>query len=181
MFPFILFPPLDRPQFFALDLTRFLDSLRNMSMSRNPPEFWHMRVPLLERVIIFQLLPLRERLHALASRSDGAPEANVAIVRSTQDVIVVCAPSAGEDALHSFGMVDVARMASIPSPQPDGPIITRRNQLLPRWRELDIHDGCDVIFENIQGPVQFPHVEKIYVVVFVGGGEVECFHRVPCQ
>lgn len=44
-----------------------------------------------------------------------------------------------------------------------------------------LHDGGYVIFENIEGSVEFPHVEYINIVVFACSGDVERFHRVPAQ
>lgn len=70
-------------------------------------------------------------------------------------------------------------MAFIAVPEADAAVVGGRDEFLARGAEFDVHDGGDVIFEDVEGSFEVSHVEDVDVVVFGGGGEVEGFHGVP--
>ncbi len=93
--------------------------------------------------------------------------------------MIIRRPAAGEDSLHAFGVVYIATVALIAFPEADTSIVGSGDELFACRTELDVHDGADVVFENVQGALEVPHVEYVYVVVFVCEGEVEGFHWIP--
>lgn len=138
-----------------------------MTMSLDPPNLRHMLIPLLNRLIILELLALTRGLDALALRSVGAPEADVAVVGAGEEVVGVGGPAAGEDALHAFGVVDVAGVAGGAGPEADGAVVAGGDELFACGAEFEVHDCGDVVAEDVEGARHFPHVEHVHVVVFL--------------
>lgn len=172
---------LDGFQFFGFDLSCFLHRLGGPSMAFDAFDLGHVRVPSDQSLVILELLPLSSRFDSSAVRSICPPQSDVAIVRPRKDIIVVRSKGGREDPLHSFGVIDVSRMASISVPQPDGAIIRGADQLFPCRTKLDVHDCRHMVFQHVEGPIHLPHVKNVYVVVFVGYRKVEGFHRIPRQ
>ena len=69
--------------------------------------------------------------------------------------------------LHSLGVIDIPRVASGAVPEAHGPIIRCTYQFLSGGAELNIHDCSHVVFQDIQGSVDFPHVKYVDIVIFV--------------
>ena len=150
-----------------------------MPMSPDPSYLRHMRIPFHQLTIIFQFLALAVGFDAAAGRSVGAPKTDVAVVGAGEDIFVVGGEDGGKDALHAFGVVDVFGVAFIAVPEADTAVIGGGDEFLARGAEFDVHDGGDVVFENVEGAFEVSHVEDVDVVIFGGGGEVEGFHGVP--
>ena len=148
-------------------------------MPHNPLDLRHMLIPLLQRLVILQLLPLARALHTLPLRRPRAPEPDIAIVGTRHDVIVVGGEGGGEDALHALGGVDVARMALGAVPDAHAAVVARAHEFFAGGRESDVHDGGHVVFEDVEGAPRVAAVEEVDVVVFGREREVEGFHRVP--
>lgn len=85
----VLFSSLDGFEFLALDLICLLYGLGNMSVSRYSLDLRHVLVSLFQSIVVFQLLPLGERLHSLPGRCYSSPETNVAVVTSGKNKVVV--------------------------------------------------------------------------------------------
>jgi hypothetical protein len=64
MSPSVFIPSLNGLDLPPFDLASFLYPLWQMSMPLYPPDLGHVLVPLYQRRVIFQLLPLPCRLHA---------------------------------------------------------------------------------------------------------------------
>ena len=77
--PLVLFPPLDGGQLLALDLASLLDHLGLMPVPADAPDLGHVRVPLHQRAVVLERLPLLGRLDPAPFRGVGAPEADVAL------------------------------------------------------------------------------------------------------
>lgn len=90
---------LNRRQFFSLDLRRLLDGLRHMTLALDSSDFGHVRVPINQSLVVFQLGPLTSTLDSTAVGGIGTPESDVAIVRSREDVLVVGGELGGEDTI----------------------------------------------------------------------------------
>lgn len=176
----ILHPPLHRLQFLALDLPGLLDLFRHPPVPGYPAYLRHMLIPLLQRVVVLQLLPLSRALDARAGVRLGAPQTHIAVVAAREDVVRVRSEAGAEDALHALRVVDVARMAAgAVGPQADGAVIRCGDEVLAGWGEGDVHDGGDMVFEDVEGAGHFADVEDVDVVVFVCNSKVEGFHWVP--
>jgi hypothetical protein len=63
----------------------------------------------------------------------------------------------------------------------DGSVVRSGNELLSGGRVVDVHNGSNVVLENVEGTVHLAHVEDVDVVVFVRGSKVERLHRVPAN
>ncbi len=140
-----------------------------------------MRIPVHELGVIFQFLALAGGFDAPARRGAGAPEADVAVVGAREEVSVVRGEAGGPDALHAFGVVDVLGVAAVAVPEADAAVVRGRDEFLARGAEFDVHDGGDVVLEDVEGAFEVAHVEEVDVVVFARGGEVEGFHGVPAD
>lgn len=177
--PLILVPPLDALDLIALDLTGLLQHLRNVTMTLDAANLGHVLEALDEGLVVLEGLSVPGRLDALALRGVGAPEADVAVVGAGEDVLGIGRPAGGHDALHALGVVDVAGVAAVAVPEAHGAVPRRRDELLARGAELDVHDGGDVVLEDVEGAGELAHVEDVDVVVLGRGGEVEGLHGVP--
>ena len=76
-------------------------------------------------------------------------------------------------------MVDILGVAAVAVPDADAAVVGSGDEGFAGGGEVDVHDGCDVVFQHVQGAVELAHVEEVDLVVFVCGGEVEGFHGVP--
>lgn len=179
MFPLVLLPALDSPDLFAFDLCGLLDLLGQAPVLVDAADLGHVLVALHQRPVVFELLALAGGFDALALRGAGAPEADVAVVAAAEDVVVVRGPGGGKDALHAFCVVDVSAVALVAGPEADAAVVGGRDQFFARGGELDVHDGGDVVFEDVEGALEVAHVEDVDVVVFVCDGEIKSFHGVP--
>lgn len=179
MLPLILLPSLDRAQLLLLDLPRLHHLLRHAAMARNAADLRHMLIPCLQRIVVLELLPLAGALNAAPFVALRTPEADVAVVAAAEDVLRVRGEGGGEDALHAFGVVDIAAVAAGATPEADGAVIGGGDEFLAGGGEGDVHNGGDVVFEDVEGAGHLAGVEDVDVVVFVGDGEVEGFHGVP--
>ena len=148
-------------------------------MSRNPSNLRHMAISRLQRIVVLQFLPLSRALDPASFVRLCAPQSNVAVVAAAEDVLRVGGECCREDALHAFRMIDIPAVPSCAVPEADRAVVGRGDEFFSRGREGDVHDGGDVVFEDIERTVHLAGVEDINVVIFVGDGEVEGFHRVP--
>lgn len=181
MFPFILPLALNRRHLLVLDRARLLHLLRHMAMSPDAANLRHVRIPVHELGVVFQFLALAGGFDAPACRGVGAPEADVAVVGAREEVVVVRGEAGGPDALHAFGVVDVLGVAAVAVPEADAAVVRGRDEFLARGAEFDVHDGGDVVPQDVEGAFEVAHVEEVDVVVFARGGEVEGFHGVPAD
>lgn len=179
MLPLVLPPSLDRTELLLLDLPRLHHLLRHAAMARNAADLRHVLVPCLQRLVVLEFLSLAGTLDAASLVGLRAPEANVAVVAAAEDVLRVRGECGGEDALHAFGVVDVAAVAAGAAPETDGAVVGGGDEFLAGGGEGDVHDGGDVVFEDVEGTGHLTGVEDVDVVVFVGDSEVEGFHGVP--
>lgn len=150
-----------------------------MPVPPDAADLGHVAVAVDERGVVLELLALPEGVDAGARGSAGAPEADVAVVGAREQVLAVRGDEGGEDALHALGVVDVLGVAARAVPEADAAVVARRHERLARRGEVDVHDGGDVVFHDVEGAGQLAHVEEVDVVVFARGGEVEGFHWVP--
>lgn len=138
-----------------------------------------MAIPLDQLGVILEFLALAEGFDAGAGGSVGAPEADVAVVGAGEEVFAVGCEEGGEDALHAFGVVDVLGVAARAVPEADAAVVGGGDEFFAGGGEVDVHDGGDVVFHDVEGAGELAHVEEVDVVVFGRGGEVEGFHWVP--
>ena len=181
MLALVLLPALDRLDLLALDLAGLLDLLRHVSVPADATDLGHVLVALLEGLVVFLLLALRGGFDARSGRGVGAPETHVAVVGAGEHVVVVGRPGAGEDALHALGVVDVAAVALVALPEADAAVVGCRDELFACRGEVDVHDGADVVLEDVEGAGEIAGVENVDVVVFVCDGKVEGFHGIPAD
>lgn len=66
---------------------------------------------------------------------------------------------AGEDALHALGVVAVVGVALGAGPEADGAVVGGGEEVLAGGGELDVHDGGDVVFVDVEGAGHLAHVE----------------------
>lgn len=83
--------------------------------------------------------------------------------------------------LHALGVIDVARVTVSSVPEADSSVIRCCDKFFTRGAKFDIHDSGNVVLEDIQSAVGLSHIKDISVVILIGHGKVEGFHRVPCN
>jgi len=76
-------------------------------------------------------------------------------------------------------VVNVSRVTTVAVPEADCAVVGGRDEFFAGGAKFDVHDCCDVVFENVEGAVHLAHVKDVDVVVFVCDSEVEGFHGVP--
>merc|ERR1719449_445449 len=113
MLPLVLLPTLQTPDLLALNLARLLDLLRHVAVAADALDLRHVAVARPQRGVVFEFLALAGGLDPRARRGVRAPQSDVAVVGSGQDVGVVRREAGREDALHAFGVVDVAAVAFV--------------------------------------------------------------------
>lgn len=176
---FVLLTPLDTLELLTLDLGSLLHNLGYVAMPLDAADLGHVPVALRQGLVVLEGLAVAGGLDAFSLRGIRPPDSDVAVVGPRQDILGVGGPFDREHALHTLGVVHVSRVAPVPAPKAHGSVPGCGDQLLASGRELDIHDGGHVILENVESPVHLAHVEKVDVVVFRGGDEVERLHGGP--
>lgn len=72
----------------------------------------------------------------------------------------------------------------MPAPRPTNPhslIIPSGHNLIASWGVVDVHDGTDMVLDDIDGCLHLAHVKDVAVVVLVGHCKVKGLHGVEAE
>lgn len=77
--PLVLFSPLDGRQLLALDLARLLDHLGQVPVAADAADLGQVRVPVHQRAVVFERLPLLGRLDTASFGRVRAPQPDITL------------------------------------------------------------------------------------------------------
>lgn len=97
MLPHVLLASLKSIDLLSLDLTSLLDGSRHMTLASDSLDLGHVRVSLDQSLVVLELRALTGTLDSTAIRRIGTPQADVAVVRAGEEILVVGRELGGEN------------------------------------------------------------------------------------
>jgi hypothetical protein len=111
----------------------------------NPLDLWQVLVPLHQSLLVRLLVLLPRQRHPQLLGSFRLPHAHVHVVRPREDVGAVPRELHREDALHAFGVVDVAAVAAGVGEDAHAAVVAAGDELAAGGGVIDVDDGGDKV------------------------------------
>mmetsp|Transcript_1914 Transcript_1914/g.4844 ORF Transcript_1914/g.4844 Transcript_1914/m.4844 type:complete len:210 (+) Transcript_1914:708-1337(+) len=152
-----------------------------MPVPRDALHIWHVLEAVDQSLVVGVLLLLAWQGHSQLLGGLGLPHTDIHVIAATEHVCGIATEPHCEHALHALCSIYLSGVTTCVREYAHATIVRPCHKLSSSRGVVHVHDSRYKVLMHAQCARELAHVIRVQAAIFIGDGEVEGLHRVPCQ